>query len=73
MKPESDITYITGYSGFISCELFLIAWGRTHTHTHTSAQKVILRNQVCAAVAGLKMTTLSIYLYKGKKSILLWK
>ena len=58
MKPESDITYITGYSGFISCELFLIAWGAyTHTHTHMRAHahtyayictEVILRNQVCA-------------------------
>ena len=34
MKPESSITYITGYSGFISCELFLVAWG-TYTHIHT--------------------------------------
>ena len=44
-KPESSIGYITGYSGFISHELFLLAWGRTHTRTHThthiltSAQK----------------------------------
>ena len=34
MKPESGITYITDYSGFISCELFLVAWG-TYTHIHT--------------------------------------
>ena len=35
-KPESTIAYITGYSGFISRELFLLAWeADTHTHTHT--------------------------------------
>ena len=34
MKPESSITYVTGYSGITLHELFLIAWGRTHTHTH---------------------------------------
>ena len=34
-KPESSIAYITGYSGFISRELFLLAWGaNTHTHTY---------------------------------------
>ena len=49
MKLESSITYITGYSGFISRELFLIAWGAdTHIHIHTHAYiqtEVILRNQ----------------------------
>ena len=43
-KPENSITYITGYSGFISRELFLIAWG-AGTHTHTDVHtKVISRN-----------------------------
>ena len=44
MKPEGSITYITGYSGFISRELFLIAWGAdTHTHTRiqTSRQETV--------------------------------
>ena len=58
-KPESRITCITGYSGFISRELFLMAWGvdthtHTHTHTHTNTHtdvhtKVISRNQTCTS------------------------
>ena len=38
-KPETNIAYITGYSGFISRELFLLAWGQIHTHILTSARK----------------------------------
>ena len=38
----SNIAYITGYSGFISRELFLLAWsGRTHTHTYTHAHTYV--------------------------------
>ena len=37
-KPESSIAYITGYSGFISCELFLLAW-EADTHTYRCPYK----------------------------------
>ena len=33
-KLKSSRTCLIGYSGFISLEWFLIARGRTHTHTH---------------------------------------
>ena len=33
-KLKSSRTCLIGYSGFISREWFLIAWGRTHTHMH---------------------------------------
>ena len=56
-KPENSIAYITGYSGFISRELFLLAWG-VDTHTHTDVRtKVISRNQ---ARAGRSIQTLKI-------------
>ena len=35
-ETEISRTCLIGYSGFISCEWFLIAWGEdTHTHAHT--------------------------------------
>ena len=57
-KLKSSRTCLIGYSGFISREWFLIAWGRahteTHTQTHTDVRTIsILRNQ---AWPGLIMT-----------------
>ena len=57
MEPESIITYITGYSGFIARVLFLIAWGAdTYTYIRT---EVILRNQTRAGLRapGLKINS----------------
>ena len=36
-KLKSGRTYLIGYSGFISREWFLIAWGYTHTRMHAHA------------------------------------
>ena len=57
LRPHLPTPSITGKTGkqynqlfrLISHELFLIAWGRTHTHTHAYIHtEVILRNQVHA-------------------------
>ena len=32
-KLKSSRAYLIGYSGFISCKWFFIAWGQTHKHT----------------------------------------
>ena len=53
MKPESSITYITAYSGFISRESFLIAWGtgtHTHTHMHTNVRTKVIRRIAISSV-----------------------
>ena len=36
-KPEGNMAYMTGYSGFISHELFLLGWG-VDAHMPTSAR-----------------------------------
>ena len=46
-RLKSSRTCLLGYSGFIACEQFFIAWGvDTHTHAYILT-KVILRNQAC--------------------------
>ena len=46
---SSRACFLIGYSDFILCEWFLIAWGQTHKQTRisTSRTKAISRNQVC--------------------------
>ena len=43
-KLKSSRTCLTGYSVFISCEKFLIAWGWTHTYTQTRQDKTHTSN-----------------------------